>query len=72
MVLLPSAPDPPPQPLPLTGCPVQAGFPSPAEDYLEGEVDLNRYLVDYPAATYLPGGTPDAWLPCRKVGGLKS
>ena len=24
---------------------VCAGFPSPASDYLEGEIDLNRYLI---------------------------
>ncbi len=32
--------------------PVSAGFPSPAEDYLEGTLDLNRYLIAHPAATF--------------------
>jgi DNA polymerase V len=32
--------------------PVSAGFPSPAEDYLEGKLDLNRHLVANPAATF--------------------
>jgi len=32
--------------------PVSAGFPSPAEDYIEGKLDLNRYLVKHPAATF--------------------
>ncbi|MEI6381977.1 MAG: LexA family transcriptional regulator, partial [Cyanobacteriota bacterium ELA615] len=27
--------------LPLFTCPVSAGFPSPAEDYVEGKLDLN-------------------------------
>ena len=51
MVPLPAAPDP--APLPLVGRRVPAGFPSPADDYLEGEVDLNRYLIERPAACYL-------------------
>lgn len=31
---------------------VSAGFPSPADDYLEGKLDLNDYLVNNPAATF--------------------
>ena len=31
---------------------VSAGFPSPAEDWVEGRLDLNRYLVRHPAATF--------------------
>jgi len=31
---------------------VSAGFPSPAEDYIEGKLDLNKYLVKHPAATF--------------------
>ncbi|MBU0480602.1 MAG: translesion error-prone DNA polymerase V autoproteolytic subunit [Proteobacteria bacterium] len=31
---------------------VQAGFPSPAEDYIEQSLDLNEYLVKNPAATF--------------------
>ncbi|PPR38505.1 MAG: LexA repressor [Alphaproteobacteria bacterium MarineAlpha6_Bin4] len=30
-----------------------AGFPSPANDYLEGEIDLNRYLINNPLATFI-------------------
>jgi DNA polymerase V len=37
---------------PLYTCPVSAGFPSPAEDYLEGKLDLNEFLVKHPAATF--------------------
>lgn len=29
-----------------------AGFPSPADDYVERTLDLNEYLVEHPAATY--------------------
>lgn len=32
---------------------VPAGFPSPAEDYVEGDLDLNEYLVRNPAATFM-------------------
>jgi DNA polymerase V len=38
--------------LPLHTCPVSAGFPSPAEDYLEGKLDLNKYLIKHPVATF--------------------
>lgn len=31
---------------------VEAGFPSPAEDYVEGSLDLNEYLIKHPAATF--------------------
>ena len=37
---------------PLFSSPVPAGFPSPADDYLEGELDLNEYFVPHPAATF--------------------
>jgi DNA polymerase V len=38
------------QPLFKSG--VSAGFPSPAADYEEGKLDLNRHLVKNPAATF--------------------
>lgn len=31
---------------------IQAGFPSPADEYLEGTLDLNHLLVRHPAATF--------------------
>jgi DNA polymerase V len=31
---------------------VRAGFPSPAEDHEEEQLDLNRYLIKNPAATF--------------------
>jgi DNA polymerase V len=37
---------------PLFLVPVSAGFPSPAEDYIEGNLDLNKYLIKHPAATF--------------------
>jgi len=38
--------------IPLYLTPVHAGFPSPADDYVESRLDLNDYLIDKPAATY--------------------
>lgn len=37
---------------PLFLASVSAGFPSPAEDYIEGRLDLNRQLIKHPAATF--------------------
>ena len=37
---------------PIFMAPVTAGFPSPAEDYIEGKLDLNEHLVKHPAATF--------------------
>ncbi len=37
---------------PLLLVSVPAGFPSPAEDYIEMSLDLNRFLVKHPAATF--------------------
>lgn len=37
---------------PLFMVPVTAGFPSPADDYVEGRLDLNTHLIKHPAATF--------------------
>ncbi len=39
-------------PLPVAVAAVSAGFPSPADDYLEGSLDLNQHLIKHPAATF--------------------
>ena len=39
--------------LPLFGCPVPAGFPSPADDHLDAPFDLTKHLVRHPASTFL-------------------
>ena len=31
---------------------ISAGFPSPADDFIEGSLDLNKHLVAHPAATF--------------------
>jgi DNA polymerase V len=40
------------QPLPLYSSRVPAGFPSPADDYIEGSLDLNEELIKHPSATF--------------------
>jgi len=36
----------------LVGPSVAAGFPSPAEDFVENALDLNEYLIKHPASTF--------------------
>ncbi|ASR42304.1 hypothetical protein BEN78_01680 [Xanthomonas citri pv. mangiferaeindicae] len=45
--------DPPVVLLPLGAAPLQLGFPSPAEDFEEDSLDLNRLLIRNPLATYI-------------------
>jgi len=37
---------------PMFSAKVPAGFPSPADDYIESSLDLNRHLIKHPAATF--------------------
>src|SRR5882672_6869461 len=37
---------------PLYGCKINAGFPSPADDYIESQLDLNERFVKHKAATF--------------------
>ena len=39
--------------LPLYLCRVPAGFPSPADDYVESNIDLNEWLIRNRLATYI-------------------
>ena len=38
--------------LPLFSDAVPAGFPSPADDYIENNLDLNKYLIQHPSSTF--------------------
>lgn len=38
--------------VPLYGDTVPAGFPSPADDYLDMDLNLHDYLVQHPSATF--------------------
>lgn len=40
-------------PIPMVGRTVHAGFPSPADDFIEEMIDLNQVLVQNPTATFL-------------------
>ena len=42
--------------------PVSVGFPSPANDYLESPLDLNKYLIKNGAATFLVRVSGDSML----------
>jgi DNA polymerase V len=37
---------------PLLGSHVPAGFPSPAQDYIETSIDLNDFLIPHPNSTF--------------------
>jgi DNA polymerase V len=44
--------DPPPLKLPFFISAVSAGFPSPAEDYINKRIDLNDLIVKHPSFTF--------------------
>jgi DNA polymerase V len=46
--------------LPLYLAPVQAGFPSPADDYIDRKLDLNDHLIKHPAATFFLRATGES------------
>lgn len=46
--------------LPLFSSSVQAGFPSPADDYIERYLDLNSEFIRHPAATFFLRATGDS------------
>jgi DNA polymerase V len=47
---------------PLFMANVSAGFPSPADNYKEEKLDLNKYLIKNPAATYFVRVTGDSMI----------
>ncbi len=46
--------------LPLYGCHVRAGFPSPADDFIDKSLDLNEFLIKKPAATFFAWAEGDS------------
>lgn len=48
--------------VPVYGDAVPAGFPSPAEDYLDMDLNLHEYLVQNPAATFCVRAVGDSML----------
>ena len=57
---IPAMESPPRAETPLMSSAVMAGFPSPAEQYVERPLDLNELLVARPAATYFVRASGDA------------
>lgn len=47
-------------PLPLFTSTVPAGFPSPADDYIEDNLDLNQHLIKNPSATFFARACGDS------------
>jgi DNA polymerase V len=39
--------------IPMMGCSLSAGFPSPADDHIESRLDLNELLVKRPSSTFI-------------------
>jgi DNA polymerase V len=48
--------------IPLFLNPVEAGFPSPADDYKEKSLDLNEHLIKQPAATIFVKANDDSMI----------
>ncbi|MCA9389776.1 translesion error-prone DNA polymerase V autoproteolytic subunit [candidate division WWE3 bacterium] len=42
--------------------PVAAGFPSPADDFVENTLDLNEHLIRHPVATFLVRAVGDSMI----------
>ncbi|MBU2709378.1 translesion error-prone DNA polymerase V autoproteolytic subunit [Zooshikella marina] len=47
---------------PLFSCSVSAGFPSPADDYMEKELNLHELMVKHPAATFFFRASGDSMI----------
>ncbi|HCA01142.1 MAG TPA: peptidase S24 [Halomonas campaniensis] len=54
--------NPAPQPVPMFTSAVRAGFPSPADDHLDAEMDLHGYVVKRPAATFFARSEGDSMI----------
>jgi len=48
--------------LDLFASPVKAGFPNPAEEYIEGRLNLDQHLIPHPAATFFVRASGDSML----------
>lgn len=46
--------------IPLYASHISAGFPSPADDYIEAELDLNRFMIRNPPDTFMVRVNGDA------------
>ena len=48
--------------IPLYSSSVQAGFPSPADDYIDTKLDLNKHLIKHPTATFFVRAEGDSMI----------
>ncbi|NRB39045.1 MAG: translesion error-prone DNA polymerase V autoproteolytic subunit [Pseudomonadales bacterium] len=48
--------------LPVYLSQVSAGFPSPADDYIEETIDLNKHIIKRPSSTYFARASGDSML----------
>lgn len=46
--------------IPLYSSTVRAGFPSPADDYIESKLDLHTHLIQHPSATFFVKAAGDS------------
>ncbi|WP_042647833.1 LexA family protein, partial [Legionella pneumophila] len=46
--------------LPVFASKIQAGFPSPADDYIEGYLDLNTKFIKHPSSTFVLQATGES------------
>jgi DNA polymerase V len=62
--------NPPPRTAPFFNFRVQAGFPSPAQDYTEKRIDLYELLIKHPESTYYVRAEGDSMFPDISEGDL--
>lgn len=58
-----------PLPLPYADMGIQAGFPSPAQDYIDKSLDFNRELIEHPSATFYAKVVGDSMIGAGISGG---
>lgn len=46
--------------IPIYLCKVEAGFPSPADNYVEQQLDIKKYLIKNPEATFFVKATGES------------
>lgn len=54
----------------LLSFPIPAGFPSPAADYVETRIDLNKLLIQNPSSTFYAYAEGDSMFPAIHPGSL--
>lgn len=57
-------------PLPFADGGIRAGFPSPAQDYVDKSLDFNRDLIKHPAATFYARVVGDSMEPAISAGDI--